>query len=84
MDQDRQIWQVWASFLHRWGIESWAAEHLEAMHPLLQVGASLLYIAQPLLHNLAPAGHYLALARLLDEPAQAQAFVHYLREATQE
>ncbi len=83
MEQDRQIWQVWASFLHQWGIESWVVDHLETFQPLFPVGTSLLYVAQPLLQHLATAEQLGALTRVLAEPACAQAFIHYLQEATQ-
>lgn len=81
MTSDQQIWQVWAAALQRWGIQREVATLLEAAGPLTVLAAQAVYTGQPLF-NLAVPGEYLdALARLLEEPTQAQAFATYLREA---
>ena len=82
MKMDQQIWQVWASILHRWGLKDLAASLLEAAGPLAVLGAQVVYMGQPLLERVLPLGHMGALASLLEDADQAQAFVTFLREAT--
>jgi hypothetical protein len=82
MDQDRHIWRVWASILQQWGVEDWAAAVLEACGPWAVIGAQVVHMSQPWLQNALPGDHMNALARLLEEPLQAQQFVSYLREKT--
>lgn len=81
MNQDRHIWRVWVSFLQRWGVEDWTATMLETVGPLSILGAQVLHLSRPLLGQALCPTHLDALARLLEEPTQTQAFVHYLREA---
>ncbi len=82
MDSDRHIWRVWASYLQRWGAAEWIASFLEAAGPLTILGAQICYAGQPLLKQALPDDHLDALSRLLEDSGQAQAFVHYLREAS--
>jgi hypothetical protein len=74
------IWQVWADRLKGWGMGEFAASVLEASGPINLVGAQLVYISQPVLDGLFPTEHLNALASLLEEPAQTEAFVRTLRE----
>ncbi len=80
MDSNQHIWRVWANRAHRWGIGDWTATLLEAIGPLSVLGAQAVYLANPLLSPLFPKGHLDALANLLEEPEQAQAFSALLRE----
>jgi hypothetical protein len=81
MDEDQHIWRSWASFLQRWGVEQWAASALEVAGPLSVLGAQAVYISSPLLRNVFPVAQMDALARMLEDGGQTQAFAKYLREA---
>jgi hypothetical protein len=78
--QDDPVWQIWAERLKGWGMSEFAASVLEATGPINLVGAQLVYISQPVLDGIFPAGHLNALASLLEEPEQTEAFVKSLRE----
>lgn len=80
MNPDQQIWQIWASNLHRWGIENWVAALLEAAGPLSVLGAQAVYFGHPILRGAVPDSYMEALAHMLEEPSQTQAFVSLLRE----
>jgi hypothetical protein len=82
VEANQHIWHIWANNLHRWGVKDWVASFLEAAGPLTVLCAQAVYIGQPLLNNTFPAGHLDALAQLLEEPRQAQAFVSFLREGS--
>jgi hypothetical protein len=78
--QDDPVWQIWADRLKDWGMSEFAASVLEATGPINLVGAQLVYISQPVLDGIFPARHLNALASLLEEPEQTEAFVKSLRE----
>ena len=80
MNADLQIWQIWANFLQRWGIECWVAALLEAAGPITILGAQMVYISQPLLNHTVPEDHLDALVRLLEDTKQARDFAEFLRE----
>ena len=80
MLNDRPVWQKWTEYLQRWGLREFAAWLLEAVGPLTLLGAQLVYIGQPLFEVFIPDGNMEALARILEEPNETEAFVGYLRE----
>ncbi|MFQ5616301.1 MAG: hypothetical protein ACE5GO_07560 [Anaerolineales bacterium] len=80
MRDEHPIWQTWAGFLHRWGLQDFMAWLLEAIEPINLLGAQLVYIGEPLLDVFVPDGHTKALAQLLEEPKETQAFVKFLKE----
>jgi len=80
MIANQHIWRVWTDSLHRWGVDEQVATFLEASGPLTVLGAQLVYIAQPALTGLFPASHLQALAEVLEDSTQTQAFADYLRE----
>ena len=80
MQTDQHIWQVWARTLQQWGVNDWMASFLEAVGPLSVLGANMVYLSQPLLHNIVPDDHLVALAQLLEDPVQTEAFANILRE----
>jgi len=80
MLNDRPVWRRWAEYLQRWGMREFAAWFLEAIGPLNLLGAQLVYIGQPLLELFIPDGNMEAIAKILEEPKEAEAFVAYLRE----
>jgi hypothetical protein len=81
MDDDQHIWQSWANFLQRWGMEGWAASVLETAGPLSILGAQVVYLITPLFKHALPGRQLDALARMLEDSGHVQVFVNYLREA---
>jgi hypothetical protein len=80
MNENRHIWRIWEQTLHRWGVREWVASFLEAAGPLNLLAAQVVYLGQPLMVGAVPAGSLEALARVLENPTERQAFVHFLRE----
>lgn len=81
MIKNQHIWRVWSDTLHRWGMDDLVATLLEASGPLTVLGAQVVYVVQPTLSSLLPSGHLQALAEVLEDNDQAQAFANYLRES---
>jgi hypothetical protein len=82
MHDSKHIWQDWARILQRWGLQDIVASLLEAFGPLNLLGAQVVYLGQPLLGHLAPIDHLEALAHMLEDRADTQAFISILREET--
>jgi hypothetical protein len=82
MDANRHIWHIWATNLHRWGLQDLTATVLEVAGPLSIVGAQLIYLGQPILNSFLPVEHVYALADMLDDTTQTRAFASFLREGT--
>ena len=61
METNHHIWRVWANVIHRWGIQNLVASFLEAAGPLSLIGAQMIYIGQPILRGILPAGHLSAM-----------------------
>jgi len=80
MTEGRQFWQTWVDLLSRWGLSNAAAVILETAGPLNIVGAQVVYLAQPLFTPGLGRGASDALARVLEDAAERQAFIHLLRE----
>jgi hypothetical protein len=81
MNADQHIWQVWASYLQRWGVRDVVAQILEAAGPLAILGAQFIYIGQPLVGPSRSRNHLDALARVLEDRDYTRAFVDFLKEA---
>jgi len=81
MNEERKIWQKWATQLQSWGLDDALATLLEATGPLNFVGAQLVYVGQPLLRGLISTNSLQELANILEDQQSTQDFVHYLREA---
>ena len=79
MNKNQHIWQIWAGFLHRWGVQDIAAVILKATGPLSLIGAQVVYVGQPLLNWVMPEGHLEALANMLEDPKETQAFTTFLQ-----
>jgi hypothetical protein len=82
LPEGRADWPTWAAFLRRRGLEGLAAWALEAADPLTLLGAQALYLGGPLLRPAFSTGRLEALAGLLEDHNEAQAFVAYLREGS--
>jgi hypothetical protein len=80
MDANHHIWRVWATILHRWGLQNLAVAFLESAGPLTLFGAQAVYLGEPMLNGILPTGHLRALADLFEDSAQARAFTEFLRE----
>lgn len=80
MDKNHHIWQDWAQRLHHWGVQEWVASFLEAAGPITILGGQAVYMIHPIIGPLLPEGQMNALADLLTDTSQSQAFSRYLRE----
>ena len=76
----RVSWPVWADFLRRRGLENLAAWALEAAGPLTLLGAQALYFGGPLMRPAFSSAQLNALAHLLEDGEETQAFAAFLRE----
>jgi hypothetical protein len=73
--QTRANWSQWADILRRFKMDGFAAWLLDAGAPLTVVGAQALYLGQPFV-----GGKIIdALAHMLEQESETQAFVRYLR-----
>ncbi len=80
MDADRHIWQIWARKLHQWGLGEGVATALESAGPLTYLGAQALYLVQPWMNRLLPAGYMDALVDIFEDRAKTSVFTTILRE----
>ena len=76
---NQHIWQIWGNILHRWGLDDLVAVILDAIGPLNLLGAQVVYLSHPILETIMPEGYLNALADVLENPQQTQAFTNYLR-----
>ena len=74
----RTDWRVWAEALRRLNLHGLASWLLEAGSPLRLLGAQALYISQPFLGG----KNMEAVARMLENEDETQAFIQYLRGET--
>jgi len=63
-------------------MHAFAASLLEAAGPLTMLGAQAIYVGQPVLRSFVPGSQIDALANMLDNPAETQQFVVFLRESS--
>lgn len=73
--QSRADWSQWAESLRRFKLDGLASWLLEAGAPLTLLGAQALFVSQPFV----PGEKIMALAHMLEEETETQAFVRYLR-----
>ena len=64
-------------------MEDLVAYLLEAAGPLSIVAAQLIYIGQPIFRGVVPERQLVALTGLLEDDAQRDAFVNYIRDGVQ-
>jgi hypothetical protein len=82
MNMQPNSWSTWAQFLQRWGGCHLVATIIEAAGPLTMVGAQMVYVGQPILKQVVSPSGLDALAEMLEDPQQSQAFAAYLRQCT--
>jgi len=73
--QSRADWPQWVETLRRFKMEGFASWILDAGAPLTVLGAQALYIGQPFMGG----DKINALAHMLEDESETQAFVRYLR-----
>jgi len=73
--QSRANWSQWAETLRRFKMDGFASWLLDAGAPLTVLGAQALYFGQPFVGG----DKFNALAQMLEEDSETQAFVRYLR-----
>ena len=73
--QSRANWSEWAETLRRFRMDGFASWLLDAGAPLAALGAQVLYLSQPFVGG----DRIDALAHMLEEDLETQAFIHYLR-----
>ncbi|GAB4465667.1 MAG: hypothetical protein Kow0070_28230 [Anaerolineales bacterium] len=76
--QSRANWSAWADALRRFKLDGLASWLLEAGAPLSLLGAQALHITQPFLGG----KHIHAIAHMLEDEQETQAFVRFLRGET--
>ena len=80
LPKERASWPGWVGFLRRYRVEHLAAWALEAAGPLTVFGAQALYLGSPLLRPAFSNGQVEALANLLEDRNELEAFTALLRE----
>lgn len=81
MNVNEPLWANWSRVLRHWGVSDNVAAVLEGSGSLSLLAAQLLYLSQPLFSGVMSTQALKALAQVLEDPAQKQAFVSFLREA---
>lgn len=71
----RTDWSTWAETLRRFKLDGLASWLLEAGSPLSVLGAQMLYVSQPFVGGKGIE----ALAHMLENEQETQAFAQYLR-----
>lgn len=75
----KKTWLTWAEKLYEWNINEATASLLEAAGPLTFLGAQVIYFGQPILTLFTVPERTQALAELLENPTDKQAFIEILR-----
>jgi len=81
VNEQREIWQAWVQFLHRWGLGDLAASFLETFGPLTTLAAQVIYVGQPVLQFVLPENYIQALTCMMEDERQKEKFISMLREA---
>lgn len=80
MSEKPHPWHHWAQTLQPWGGCNLVATMLEAAGPLTVLGAQVVYVGQPILKQIISLSTLDAVAEMLEDPQQVQAFSAYLRQ----
>jgi hypothetical protein len=73
--QSRANWSEWAETLRRFKMDGLASWLLDAGAPLAALGAQVIYLGQPFVGE----DKFNALAYMLEQESETQAFICYLR-----
>lgn len=73
--QSHEKWHNWAETLRRYKLDGFASWLLEAGSPLNVLGAQALYATKPFVGG----KHFEAIAQMLEDEDQTQAFTQFLR-----
>lgn len=79
MELKHQIWQSWADFLRKWGIEEVVACLLEDGGPFNILAAQAIYFSQPFLGMVIAPDHLEKLADMLEDKSETHLFINFLR-----
>jgi len=74
MKSPREFWPRWAESLRRYQLQDLAASFLEAGNPLALLGAQAIYFGG----GFVKSEQLTALAKMLEEEAEARAFASFL------
>jgi hypothetical protein len=80
MSENQQNWIEWSCILQKWGLKDTAVFLLEAAGSLNLLFAQMLYLSQPLLSGAVSPISLQAFAQTLENPADRQEFVSFLKE----
>ncbi len=80
MNEETTLWRDWAAWLREKGLAELVSTMMEGLAPLLEMGAQLLYLGQPLLSLAIPNRTLNALAHLLEVPEARLRFQDWLKE----
>ncbi len=72
-------WRNWAEKLERWGLKGLTATLLESTGPISTIIAQLMYASSPFISS-TPSNTWSDLVRIFENPAEGQAFAHFLKE----
>jgi len=75
----KKTWIEWADKLYNWRLNEITASFLEIAGPFTLLGAQVIYLGEPILTVFAAPERTQALAELLENPTEKQAFIEVLR-----
>jgi hypothetical protein len=78
--EEHAFWPKWANFLRSHGLERLVIWALEAIEPINIIGAQLLYMGGIFFPPSVSGGQIEALAGLLEDRDETNAFVSFLRK----
>jgi hypothetical protein len=83
MNDHQHIWRTWADSMRKLGINDFIAAILEAAGPLTILAAQFIYLGQPLVVHQRLYASLTAMAGMLEDTQETQAFICLLREESQ-
>lgn len=76
MKSSREFWSRWAETLRKYQMQNLVASFLDGASPLALVGAQVIYFGEGFVRN----DQLTALATMLEDEKEAQAFASYLTQ----
>jgi len=77
---NRNHWNVWARFLHRWGLSEIALTMIEASRPVHGLMAQFIYLSSPTLSTFIAPNRIEGFAAMLEDPDESRSFAAFLQE----